>query len=334
MISLSKNLIGHNDLVKNILNNYEKKTLSNSIIFSGQKGIGKTTAAFYLINKLFFNIDSKNNNNHLTYKNLHPNIRYIQKLFDEKTNKFKSNISIDQIRGLGNFINQSAFENLPKFIIIDSVDDLNNSSSNSLLKSLEEPKINTYFILITHQISSILPTIKSRCINYIAENPSYAQFCEILNNNNAAIDISNINFLFNVTNGSPGLANSIYSEDINVNFNNIIEIFSNKENLELNIINLANNVGKYSNNRFRNFLILLRFIILSVIKINLGYVFDKNLSLDIIKFLNNISNLIPNKISLEILEFINENEKDMLIYNLDKKIFCFNIFSPLSRHYG
>ena len=169
MISLSKNLIGHNDLVKNILNNYEKKTLSNSIIFSGQKGIGKTTAAFYLINKLFFNIDSKNNNNHLTYKNLHPNIRYIQKLFDEKTNKFKSNISIDQIRGLGNFINQSAFENLPKFIIIDSVDDLNNSSSNSLLKSLEEPKINTYFILITHQISSILPTIKSRCINYIAE---------------------------------------------------------------------------------------------------------------------------------------------------------------------
>ena len=146
MISLSKNLIGHNDLVKNILNNYEKKTLSNSIIFSGQKGIGKTTAAFYLINKLFFNIDSKNNNNHLTYKNLHPNIRYIQKLFDEKTNKFKSNISIDQIRGLGNFINQSAFENLPKFIIIDSVDDLHNSSSNSLLKSLEEPKINTYFI--------------------------------------------------------------------------------------------------------------------------------------------------------------------------------------------
>ena len=139
--------------------------------------------------------------------------------------------------------------------------------------------------------------------------------------------------MFNVTNGSPGLANSIYSENINVNFDNIIKIFLNKEDLELNIINLANNVGKYSNIEFRNFLILLRFIILSVIKINLGHVFDKNLSPDTIKYLTNVSNLIPNTVSLEILEFINENEKDMFIYNLDKKIFCFNIFSPLSKQY-
>ena len=53
MINLSKNLIGNNKLIENLLHCYHNKTLSNSLIFSGQKGIGKTTIAFYLINEIY-----------------------------------------------------------------------------------------------------------------------------------------------------------------------------------------------------------------------------------------------------------------------------------------
>ena len=70
---------------------------------------------------------------------------------------------------------------------------------------------------------------------------------------------------------------------------------------------------------------LLRFILINIIKNNLGI-------LSKFTTLNNES-FITKLISFEILEFIDNNEKDLFIYNLDKKIFCLNIFIPLKKSY-
>ena len=332
MINLSKNFIGNNKLIENLLHCHQNKTLSNSLIFSGQKGIGKTTLAFSLIKEIYNNLSSQRlNNTNLIYNNTHPNIRFLINKYDEKNNKLSKNISINQIRDLENFLNQSTFDNLSKFVIIDSADDLNKSSANALLKSLEEPKNNTFFILIAHQISNLLPTIISRCHNYVIDKPTYENYLQILQNNNSAIDLSDANFLYSVSNGSPGLAIEIYTENILELFDNIIQILQDKKGISSNIFNLANVISKYTNEEFKNFLIILKFIILSLIKINLGYVYADSSTSKSFKSLNNISHLIPNSISLEILEFLNDNEKDLFIYNLDKKIFCFNIFSSLSK---
>ena len=332
MINLSKNLIGNNKLIENLLNCFQNKTLSNSLIFSGPKGIGKTTTAFYLIKEIYNNLYSQRLNYiNLIYNNTHPNIRFLNNKYDEKNNKLSKNISINQIRDLENFLNQSTFDNLPKFVIIDSADDLNKSSANALLKSLEEPKKNTFFILITHQISNLLPTIISRCHNYVINKPTYKNFLQILQNNNSSINLSDIEFLYVICNGSPGLAIDIYTINILEIFDNIIQILLDKKGISSNIINLVNEVSKYNNGEFKNFLLLLKFILLSIIKINLGYLYMDTSTSKSFKSLNNLSHLIPNSISLDILEFLNENEKDLFIYNLDKKIFCFNIFSSLSR---
>jgi hypothetical protein len=48
-------------------------------------------------------------------------------------------------------------------IIIDPADDLETSAVNALLKSLEEPPAGTYFLLVTHRLGRLLPTIRSRC---------------------------------------------------------------------------------------------------------------------------------------------------------------------------
>ena len=163
MINFSKNIIGHQNIIDKLLYKFENNTLHNSLIFFGQKGIGKTTLTFNFISQVLKKIDYNNYNNHvgLLYKNSHPNLRYITRSYDESKDKTSEYISIDQIRGLNNFINQSAFNNIPKFIIFDSADYFNKNSSNSLLKILEEPSNNTYFILISHQLSNILPTIRS-----------------------------------------------------------------------------------------------------------------------------------------------------------------------------
>ena len=328
MINLSKNIIGYQDIIDNLLYKFENNTLHNSLIFFGQNGIGKTTLAFNFISKVLKIIDNNNYNSHigLLHKNSHPNIRYITRSYDETKNKTSEYISIDQIRGLNNFVNQSSFNNIPKFIIFDSADNFNKNSSNSLLKILEEPNNNTYFILISHQLSNILPTIRSRCIKFYFKNPSKDIFHEIIKNENIDLNNNDIDFLYLLSNGSPGTAIKISSDKMNDLYDSIIDITNyNKNDLSKKIYDLSEYVSSFSNDEYKVFLMLLRFILINIIKNNLGILSE-------FTTLNN-ENLISKLISFEILEFIDNNEKDLFIYNLDKKIFCLNIFIPLKKSY-
>ena len=47
-----------------------------------------------------------------------------------------------------NYINKSSFNNIPRFILIDNIEHLNKNSTNALLKIIEEPNNNVFFILI------------------------------------------------------------------------------------------------------------------------------------------------------------------------------------------
>ena len=110
-------------------------------------------------------------------------------------------------------------------------------------------------------------------------------------------------------------------------YDSIIDIANyNKQDLSKKIFNLSEYVSNFSNDEYKIFLMLLRFVLINIIKDNLGILseFTK---------LNNES-FITKLISFEILEFIDNNEKDLFIYNLDKKIFCLNIFIPLKKSYG
>ena len=94
---------------------------------------------------------------------------------------------------------------------------------------------------------------------------------------------------------------------------------------EHSIYDLSEYVSSFSNDEYKVFLMLLRFILINIIKNNLGILSE-------FTTLNNEST-ITKLISFEILEFIDNNEKDLFIYNLDKKIFCLNIFIPLKKSY-
>lgn len=83
------------------------------------------------------------------------------KAFTEK--KFSKVIRVDEIRELGRFIHMSAADGGYRVIIIDDADLMNTAAANALLKILEEPPARTLLILISHQPSGLLPTIRSRC---------------------------------------------------------------------------------------------------------------------------------------------------------------------------
>ena len=74
-------------------------------------------------------------------------------------------IDINQIRELISNLNKSSFNDKPRFVLIDNIEFLNINSVNALLKVLEEPNYNIFFILINND-KKVLPTLKSRCINF------------------------------------------------------------------------------------------------------------------------------------------------------------------------
>ena len=165
-------LFGMNKYFNEIISLYNKEKLPNKILLSGIKGIGKSTLAYHIINYILsqnednkydinnFKINYENKSFKLLRNNSHPNFHLIDLL------KEKKNIEINQIREMINYHNKSSFSDMPKFILIDNVENLNKNSTNALLKILEEPNENTFFILVYDNSKNILSTLKSRCLTF------------------------------------------------------------------------------------------------------------------------------------------------------------------------
>jgi DNA polymerase-3 subunit delta' len=151
---------------------YKQKKIPNKILLSGKKGSGKSTLAYHLINYILseneeykynlknFSINKNNKSYKLLQNNSHPNFYLIDLLTEKKS------IDVGQVREMINYTNKSTFNNMAKFILIDNVENLNKNSVNALLKIIEEPNENIFFILINNSEKNILPTLKSRCLTF------------------------------------------------------------------------------------------------------------------------------------------------------------------------
>jgi DNA polymerase-3 subunit delta' len=93
----------------------------------------------------------------------HPDMRWLERLPREKGDGLARDITVKQIRQLGEFMGMTAALSPWRVAVIDSMDELNKEASNALLKMLEEPPANTLFFLVSHAPGRLLPTIRSRC---------------------------------------------------------------------------------------------------------------------------------------------------------------------------
>ena len=164
-------LFGLNNQLKEFIDLFHKDKLPNKILLSGLKGIGKSTLSYHLINyilsigeKYSYDLDNstineENRSFKLIKNKSNPNFTLID------INPKKKSIDINQIRDLIVNMNKSSFNNKLRFVLIDNIEFLNLNSINALLKILEEPTLNTHFILINNN-KKLLSTIKSRCLNY------------------------------------------------------------------------------------------------------------------------------------------------------------------------
>jgi len=150
---------------------YKSNKLPNKILLSGPKGTGKSTLAYHLINYVFslheenpyktkdFMISDENQSFRLIQQNVNPNFTLLDVTPEKK------NIDIKQVRQLITNMTKTSLNTKPRFVLIDNIEFLNLNSINALLKILEEPSKNTYFILINNCVK-ILSTLKSRCLEF------------------------------------------------------------------------------------------------------------------------------------------------------------------------
>ncbi len=169
--STQTNLYGLDNFFLELTNLFDQKKFPNKILLSGEKGSGKCTLAYHLINYILssnedfsydknkFLINEENKSYKLIQNKSNPNFKLID-ISDDK--KF---IDINQIRDLITDMNKSSFNEKFRFVLIDNIEFLNKNSVNALLKILEEPNKNVHFILI-HNNKKILPTLSSRCLNF------------------------------------------------------------------------------------------------------------------------------------------------------------------------
>lgn len=159
--------IGHDEAWQQWRSAMAGARMHHGWILSGRRGVGKSAFAKAAARELVAEEGIPQPPGE------HPDILYIshppkddkeaRKKADGKPFELARNIKIDQIRSLQHSLTTRPTLGSKRAVIIDPADDMEAPTANALLKSLEEPPAGTFFILIAHRLSRLLPTIRSRC---------------------------------------------------------------------------------------------------------------------------------------------------------------------------
>lgn len=168
-------IFGQDRAVSQFADAWGSRKLHHAWLLAGPKGAGKSTFAHAAARRVLADAAGPHSglpgvesaDDHpivkLVEAGSHPDMRRLERLLNEKSGNLNRSIKVEQVRELGEFLSLSAALSAWRVVIIDSVDDLEPSGANALLKMLEEPPPNTLFFLVSHAPGRLLPTIRSRC---------------------------------------------------------------------------------------------------------------------------------------------------------------------------
>lgn len=152
----SKQIYGHDEATRMFENLLAAGKLHHAWLLCGPKGIGKASTAYKLAKLLLGGTADK-----LVENSTHPDMFVIES--ESEDDKIGSEIKVEEVRKLLNFLHTTPALAKRKVVIIDSIEMLNNNGANALLKALEEPALHTTFLLVCNSFKSLPATIRSRC---------------------------------------------------------------------------------------------------------------------------------------------------------------------------
>jgi DNA polymerase-3 subunit delta' len=167
-------IVGQDKAVEQFASAWASRKLHHAWLLAGPKGVGKATFAKAAARRILADAAGpasdlpglESDDTHpmikLVEAGSHPDMRWLQRLENDK-GVLARNISVHQVRELGDLFELSPAMSDWRVAVIDTVDELEASGANALLKMLEEPPPNTIFLLVSHAPGRLLPTIRSRC---------------------------------------------------------------------------------------------------------------------------------------------------------------------------
>jgi DNA polymerase-3 subunit delta' len=188
-------------------------------ILAGKRGLGKHDFALAAARELVSVGDAarmqmENDPDIIILAPLPKDDKEEKKRAEGKPYETKRNISVAQIREMQRRLTTRPTLGSRRAIIIDPADDMETSASNALLKSLEEPPQGTFFILVTHRPSRLLPTIRSRCRVLRFPLLRNEQIAAIISSESPELPQEGVQAAVMACNGSLGAARSFVSEDL------------------------------------------------------------------------------------------------------------------------
>lgn len=175
-------VIGQDAAQAAFLDSFNSGRLHHGWLLTGPRGVGKATLAWAIARFLLATPDTQEDGlfgappppasldvdpEHPVARRIlarsEPGLFHITRTVNEKTKRLRDQIVADDVRSLNRFMSLSAADGGRRVVIIDSADEMNTQAANALLKMLEEPPARTTLLLVSHQPSRLLPTIRSRC---------------------------------------------------------------------------------------------------------------------------------------------------------------------------
>ena len=168
-------IVGQQGAIDRFVEAWASRRLHHAWLLTGPRGVGKASFARLASTRVLADgagpvvdlpgIDTSPDHRiaKLLEAGSHPDFRRLERIENPTTGKLQRNITVAQVRELNALFAITPSLSPWRVVVIDSVDDLEASGANALLKMVEEPPPNSLFFLISHAPGRLLPTIRSRC---------------------------------------------------------------------------------------------------------------------------------------------------------------------------